>query len=104
MPPMYAILSHFSLLDIHNFFFLKILLLPLFSLLNEDPNQNMYQFEQPQFSNSYNKNDINSRSNSDEDKFPFAADIFADETNDIESDDFYGRTREIIIFAEKGNK
>lgn len=67
----------------------------------------MYQFERPQFSSSYSstdKNGINSQSNSDEEKFPFAADIFDDETNDIESDDFYGRTREIIIFAEKGNK
>lgn len=78
-----------------------------FSLLNEDPNQQVYQFERPHFSSAYNSNDDkngnHNRSNSDDDKFPFGADIFAEETNDIESDDFYGRTREIIIFAEKGN-
>ncbi|XP_055312762.1 uncharacterized protein MAL13P1.304 isoform X2 [Sitodiplosis mosellana] len=69
--------------------------------LNDDPNQQVYQFERPHFSGN-DRNDNRSRSsNSDEEKFPFAADIFAEETNDIESDDFYGRTREIIIFAEK---
>lgn len=69
--------------------------------MNEDPNRQIYQFESSQFSNKINKNESSSR-HMDEEKFPFnAADIF-EETNDIESDDFYGRTREIIIFAERG--
>ncbi|XP_031629520.1 protein PF14_0175 isoform X2 [Contarinia nasturtii] len=66
--------------------------------LNKDPNREMYQASQ--FSN--NKNDSSTGIHRmDDEKFPFnAADIF-EETNDIESDDFYGRTREIIIFAER---
>lgn len=86
------------------FFFLLLSSRP-----NGDPNQQLYQFERPRFSNLYNDKNNNrssssSSSNSDEEQFPFAAEIFAEEANDIESDDFYGRTREIIIFAEKGNK
>lgn len=61
--------------------------------MNEDPNEQVYEYGQTQFTSDLN----------DDDNFPFNADIFTDDTNDVESDDFYGRTREIIIFAEKGN-
>lgn len=68
----------------------------LFSLLNDDPAEKVYQFEGHRFSynNGKNKSKI-------EDVFGMNLNIF-DDTNDVETDDFYGRTREIIIFAEKG--
>lgn len=68
------------------------------SLLSDDPRQQVYQFEGHRFSYSKEKN--NSR-NDDQLGIDLDLDIFED-TNDIESDDFYGTTREIIIFAEKG--
>lgn len=71
-------------------------------LLNDDPNQQVYQFQGHRFSDNIDKDDINNNNNSAEDTFPFHTDLF-EESNDVESDDFYGRTREIIIFAEKGN-
>lgn len=66
----------------------------MYSLLNEDPNQQAYQDNNDQ-SNSINHNGV-------EDKFDFATNLFEQQSNEVESDDFYGRTREIIIFAEKG--
>lgn len=84
----------------NSFHFINFLRVYVYSPLNEDLNQSSPQFS----SGSYKSNNKSGSENSDEDKFPFGADIFAEETNDIESDDFYGRTREIIIFAEKGNK
>lgn len=66
-------------------------------LLNDDPNHQVYQFESHPFAD----NNVNNNS-SDSAESPFSADLF-EESNDVESDDFYGRTREIIIFAEKGN-
>lgn len=68
-----------------------------FRTLNEDPNQQVYPFERSRYS-------ADADDDNDNDRFPFDADIYTEETNDVESDDFYGRTREIIIFAEKGTK
>lgn len=70
-------------------------------VLNEDPNQ---QFEQHRFSYDNERNNSRTSSSSNDEQFPFNPDLFTEDTNDVESDDFYGRTREIIIFAEKGNK
>lgn len=64
------------------------------SLTNADPNQQAYQDSNDQ-SNSINHN-------SAEAEFDFDANLFG-KSNQVESDDFYGRTREIIIFAKKGN-
>lgn len=66
--------------------------------MNDDSDQQVYQFEGHRF--SYNDGKNNSKN---DDRFGINLDIF-DDTSDIESDDFYGRTREIIIFAEKGNE
>lgn len=63
------------------------------SLLNEDSNQQAYQ-DNNDHSNSISHNGA-------EEIFDFDANLFQ-KSNEVESDDFYGRTREIIIFAKKG--
>lgn len=65
------------------------------SLVNEDPNQRAYQDSNDQ------PNSINH--DSAEGEIDFDTNLFG-KSNQVESDDFYGRTREIIIFAKKGKK
>lgn len=78
--------------------YFNFILFSIASLLSDDPRQQVYQFEGHRF--SYNKGK-NKSQNDDQLGIDLDLDIFED-SNDIESDDFYGRTREIIIFAEKG--
>lgn len=75
----------------------------IFRLRNDDRNHEIYSVESHTIvDNNISDNNINStNTDSAEDQFPFSADLF-EKSNDVESDDFYGRTREIIIFAEKG--
>lgn len=70
------------------------------SLLNEDPNQQAYQDESQHFPHNNDQNN-NINHNGAEEKFDFDTNLF-EKSNEVESDDFYGRTREIIIFAKKG--
>lgn len=69
-----------------------------FSVLNEESNQRVHPLESNRLSDNKNKN---KNSSSEEEKYTFNADLYGD---DDESDDFYGKTREIIYFAEKGEK
>lgn len=73
------------------------------SSLNEDPNQQAYQGENKHFpDNNEQNNSINPNgADGEEERFEFDTNPF-ERSNEVESDDFYGRTREIIIFAKKG--
>lgn len=71
------------------------------SLWNEDPNQPAYQGQESQHyaDNNDQSNDI--KQYGAKERFDFDTNLF-EKSNEIESDDFYGRTREIIIFSKKG--
>lgn len=85
---------------LHLFYFFCVCVCELNSPFNEDPNQQAYQGESHHISdNNEQSNSINH--NDAEEEFGFDTNLF-DKPNEVESDDFYGRTREIIIFAKKG--